>query len=69
MRSFVNLLQCQVSLVFSLKIAYGEHPPNLLPHHVLLNMLWIQTVFELVSFWVRPPMTHLIKLTMSCIGH
>jgi hypothetical protein len=50
MRPFVSLLQCQVGSVFSLKIVYGERLPNLLPHHVVLNMLWIQTIFELVSF-------------------
>jgi hypothetical protein len=46
---FTSLLQYQVGLIFRLKITYGEPLPNFLPHHVVPNTLWIQTIFELVG--------------------
>jgi hypothetical protein len=65
---FTSFFQCQVGLVFKLKIAYGEPSPNLLPHHVVPIMFRIQTIFELVGYWVIPPLKHLIKPTTSCVG-
>jgi hypothetical protein len=39
MQPFDRLFQCQVGLVFNLKIVYGEPSPDLLPHHFVPNML------------------------------
>jgi hypothetical protein len=54
MQPFARLFQCQVGLVFNLKITYGEPLPDLLPHHVVPSMIRIQIVFKIVGFWVRP---------------
>ncbi len=66
---FTSLLQCQVGLVFNLNIIYGEPPPNLFPHHVVLSTSQIEIVFKLVGFWVIPPLKYLIKpmvLSIDC---
>jgi hypothetical protein len=64
---FVSFLQCQVVLVFSLKIVYGEPMPNLFPHHVVPSLFRIETIFKFVGFLVIPPLKHLIKPT-RCVS-